>query len=101
MFIATNNRPNCPTQMNRPTPTTAGQRTSGRGTKKIAGKAISPKRRAAKSSGGNASAREQGGCRSLRMMRRSRIPARSTDGVGTVDEQHYLGGQVGVLHARL
>src|SRR6476619_7100816 len=53
VFIATNSRPNCPTQMNRPTPTTAGQRTSGGGTKKTAGKAISPKRSAAKRSGGN------------------------------------------------
>src|SRR4051812_2405149 len=39
--------------MNRPTATTARQRTFGRGTKKIAGKAVNPKRSAAKRSGGN------------------------------------------------
>src|SRR5690242_5577220 len=35
------------------------------------------------------------------MTRRGRIPARSTNGVRTVDEQHHLRGQVGVFHARL
>src|SRR5437868_14782825 len=35
------------------------------------------------------------------MTRRGRIPARPADGVRTVDEQHHLRGQVGVVHARL
>jgi hypothetical protein len=35
------------------------------------------------------------------MTRRGRIPARPTNGVRTVDEQHHLCGQVGVFHARL
>src|SRR3954447_24489810 len=39
--------------MNRPTATATRQRTSGRGTKKTAGKAVNPKRKAAKRSGGN------------------------------------------------
>src|SRR5438105_889958 len=52
-------------------------------------------------SSGDDSARKQGGRRSFCLTRRGRIPARSTNGVRTVDEQHHLGGQVGVFHARL
>src|SRR5439155_1151471 len=47
------------------------------------------------------SARKQGSHRSFRLTRGARIPPSPTNGVRTVDEQHYLRGQVDVFHARL
>jgi mannose-6-phosphate isomerase-like protein (cupin superfamily) len=52
-------------------------------------------------SSGDDSARKQSSHRRFRLARRGRVPARTPDGIRTVDEQRDLGGQVGVFHARL
>src|SRR5689334_8450293 len=55
MWIATKSSPNCPTARKNPTATIHFVATSGRRTKRIAGNAVSAKRNATKSSGGNVS----------------------------------------------